>query len=266
MSSTAAQPKITLYWLNESRAQRIVWLLEELHVDYNVEIFHRKDMLAPPELERIHPLGKAPVVTIDAPTGKVVLAETGFISQYLCDHFGQATTLVPSRYPTGGQEGVVGGETDEWMRLQYFMHYAEGSLMPPLLVAVILSVLKGPKMPFFIRPITGAVANKIFSSFVFPNIAKHLQFLESQLATSPNGGQYLCGAHLTAADIILSFPLLAVRDRFGGMDISVEQQGVKLLDQYPKLWAYVARLEQEDGFKRAEAKIAKLGAENVQTS
>ncbi len=104
-----------------------------------------KDMFAPPELKKIHPLGKAPLVGITLPDAadptqqkELVLAESGFIAQYLTEHFDQSRTLVPKRY-RDGQEGQVGGETDQWMRCQYFLHYAEGSLMPPLLVSLVLS-------------------------------------------------------------------------------------------------------------------------------
>ena len=131
--------------LNDSRAQRIVWLLEELGLEYNVELFQRtEDMMAPPELQKVHPLGKSPVVGLtfrDAgdptKTKELVLVESGFIAQYLTDTFGQTTSLLPKRYHDR-HEGQAGAETDEWMRYQYFLHYPEGSLMPPLLVGIIL--------------------------------------------------------------------------------------------------------------------------------
>jgi glutathione S-transferase len=125
--------------LDDSRAQRVLWLLEELNLQYDVEIFHRdKSMLAPPELKKIHPLGKAPVISITPPGGEpVALAESGFIVQYLCDHFAQGTTMTPPRWKPG-QEGKIGGETDEWMRYQYFLYYAEGSFMPALLLALVV--------------------------------------------------------------------------------------------------------------------------------
>jgi glutathione S-transferase len=138
----------TLPRLNESRAQRFVWLLEELGLKYDVEIFKRdRDMQAPPELTKIHPLGKSPILTLtfdqdpSDPTRQkqLVLAESGFIAQYLCEHFSSpGKPLFPKRY-LDGQEYKVGGETEAWMRCQYFLHYAEGSFMPPLLVSLILS-------------------------------------------------------------------------------------------------------------------------------
>lgn len=108
---------------------------------YDVEVYHRKaDMLAPPELAKVHPLGKSPVVTVTAPdsTQSVVLAESGFIFQYLCDHFAQGTNLVPKRWKDG-QENKVLGETEAWMRYQYLLNYVEGSLMPNLVMFLVLS-------------------------------------------------------------------------------------------------------------------------------
>jgi glutathione S-transferase len=124
--------------LNLSRAQRIVWLLEELGVEYDLKTFKRnKDMLAPPELKDVHPLGKAPVVGIKAPAlqDELRLAESGAIVEYLTEHFG--TWLIPKKYAEG-KEGQVGGETETWLRYRFFLHYAEGSLMVLLLVALIL--------------------------------------------------------------------------------------------------------------------------------
>ncbi|KAK3374594.1 hypothetical protein B0H63DRAFT_480540 [Podospora didyma] len=259
----ADQPHITLYWLNESRSQRIVWLLEELGVSYSIEVFHRtQDNLAPREFEKIHPLGKFPVVKVTlpeaslAPKKELILAESGFITEYLCGHFGQEKDLVPSRYPKGGHDGEAGTETESWMRYQYFLHYAEASLMPPLVISVILSVLKGSKVPFFIRPITGAVADKVFAGFVTPTLAKHFAYLESQLETAPNGGGYLCGKKLTAVDILLVFPLVEAKKGLGHLDMGGGKG--KLRDNFPKLWEYVTRLEAEPGYKRAAAKIEEV--------
>lgn len=126
--------------LNESRAQRILWLLEELHLPYELEVFHRdpKTKLAPPELKQIHALGKSPIISITPPgaTDPVLIAESAVIIEYLIEHFGQNTTLSPKHWKEG-QEGKVGGETEEWMRYKYFLQYGEGSLMPILLVSLI---------------------------------------------------------------------------------------------------------------------------------
>lgn len=123
----------------------MLWLLEELGLSYDVKVYHRQsNMLAPPELEKVHPLGKSPVITVTAPGSSepVVLAESGFIFQYLCDHFGQGKTIVPRRWKDG-QEGKLFGETEGWMRYSYLLHYAEGSFMPNLVMYLILSGVSG---------------------------------------------------------------------------------------------------------------------------
>ncbi|KAK9775694.1 putative Glutathione S-transferase 1 [Seiridium cardinale] len=253
--ATEESPKIKLYWLEKSRAQSILWLLEELKIDYELELIHRnkETMLAPPKLKEIHPLGKSPVISITPPGSEkpIVIAETGFIAQYLSEHFGQNSTLVPKRWKDG-QEGKVGGETEEWMRWMYLLHYTEGSLMSILMMALILGMLKGPKVPFFIRPITTMVVNQAFSSFVGPNIKTHLSFLEDQLATS--GGDYLCGENLTSADIVVSFPLITYQTRF--KDIGTWEDSPEKL--YPKVWAYINRIDSHPGYKRSANKIKEI--------
>ncbi|KAI1844093.1 hypothetical protein JX266_009766 [Neoarthrinium moseri] len=249
------KPKVKLYWLEQSRAQSILWLLEEFKIDYELELFHRnkETRLAPPELTKIHPLGKSPVISV-TPVGSdkpIVIAETGFIAQYLSEHFGQGTTLLPKRWKDG-QEGKVGGETDEWMRWMYFLHYNEGSLMPTFILAMILGMMKSPKVPFFIRPITSLVVNNVMNSFVIPNVKKHLGFLESQLETSP--GDYLCGKNLTAADITISFALIAFQGQFGQFG-TWDTPPDKL---YPKLWAWISRMDAEPGFKKSAEAIKQI--------
>lgn len=122
-----------------SRSQRIVWLLEECQgIDYDIKIYKRgKDMLAPKSLKEVHPLGKSPVISIQAPalSEPLVMAESGAMMEYLCDHF--APHLVPKRYQEG-KEGQVGGETEQWLRYRFYMHYAEGSLMTLLVIALFM--------------------------------------------------------------------------------------------------------------------------------
>jgi glutathione S-transferase len=247
--------RLTSTRLEKSRAQSILWLLEELKVSYELELFRRnKDtLLAPPELKKVHALGKSPVISI-TPAGSdkpIVLAETGFIAQYLGDHFGQGTTLVPKRYKDG-QEGKVGGETEEWMRYQYFLHYNEGSFMPTLIIAMILGALKSTKIPFFVRPLTSLIANQLFAAVVFPNSKAHLEFLENQLETS--GGDYLCGKNLTAADIVVSFGLITAKDNFKGFG-KWEAPPEQL---FPKVWAYIAMMDAQPGYKRSAEKIKEI--------
>lgn len=127
--------------LNQSRSQRIVWLLEELKVPYELEIFHRnkQTMLAPPELLKIHPLGKSPVISVTPVAGgePVVLAESGYMAQYLTEHLPEGERLTPKRWKEG-MEGKVGGETEGYQRYQYYLHYCEGSLMPILVMSLVI--------------------------------------------------------------------------------------------------------------------------------
>lgn len=133
--------------LDQSRSQRILWLMEELNIPYELQIFHRNQQtrLAPPELKKVHALGKSPVISVTAPgsTEPIVIAESGFIVEYLCDHFSNGKILTPKRYKEG-QEGKVGGETETWMRYRYYMHYAEGSLMSLLLISIIAASRSRP--------------------------------------------------------------------------------------------------------------------------
>lgn len=138
-ASLASSPeKLTFVRLAQSRAQRILWLLEELKVDYVLKTYKRKGALAPPELKKIHPLGKSPLLTVEvegAPA-PLILAESANIIEYLVDHYGNR--LVPKRYPDG-KDGQIGGETEEWLRYRYYMHYAEGTLMPYLIIKLLLN-------------------------------------------------------------------------------------------------------------------------------
>ncbi|OLN83098.1 Glutathione S-transferase 1-like protein 4 [Colletotrichum chlorophyti] len=252
------QPKVKLYWLEQSRAQNILWLLEELKIEYEVEVFHRdkQTKLAPPELAKVHPLGKSPVIEI-FPTGSgesIKLAESGYMTQYLCDHFGQGTNLIPKKWKEG-QEGKIGGETEEWMRCQYLLHYVEGSLLPVLTLSLVIGALKSDNIPFFVRPITSAVANKIYSMMVFPNAKKHLALLDQMLETSPGGGKYICGAHLSAADILLSFALIAAEPRFDSLG---SWPGGSARAAHPRLFEYIDRLKKEPGYERSAQKIREI--------
>ncbi|KAJ9193855.1 hypothetical protein DTO166G4_114 [Paecilomyces variotii] len=239
---------ITLYWLEQSRSQRIVWLLEELNLSYNLKTFKRgSDMLAPPELKSVHPLGKSPVISIEAPaTSKpLVIAESGSIVEYLCEHFG-GERLIPKRYAQG-KEGQIGGESESWLRYRFYMHYAEGSLMPFLVIALLVNKIRNAPVPFFIRPIPAFVAGQIESQFLTRNLQTHFSFLEDQIRTSPDGGKFLCGQELTAADIMMSFPLIAAAGR------DIFDKG-----EYPELTAYINRLQDTEGYKKAAAKIEEV--------
>ncbi|KAK0384853.1 hypothetical protein NLU13_7331 [Sarocladium strictum] len=255
IAMASEEPQITLYWLEKSRADRVVWLLEELNAPYNVELFRRTaEFLAPPELAKIHPLGKSPIVSVTPPgedAKPIILAESAFISTYLCDHLPGGQKLVPKKWKDG-MEGKFGGETEEWLRYEYLMHYVEGSLMPPLVLIVVFSTVKSGA-PFFVRPIVNIIADRVLSSFVIPTLRKHLGYLEQLLSTSAGG--YLCGKDLTAADIIISYAVIAFDGRAD--QVMTFKEG-SWRAAYPKLAAYVDRLKENEGYKRSQAKIKEI--------
>ncbi|KAF6816363.1 putative glutathione s-transferase [Colletotrichum sojae] len=258
------QPKIKLYWLNDSRAQNTVWLLDELNLKYEVEAFRRSPTRqAPPELAEVHPLGKAPVLEITPAGGQqpVRLAESGYITQYLVEHFSQnKPSLVPKKWKDG-QEGRVGGETEAYARFQYILHYVEGSFLPNLVQYLILSILKSNNVPFFIRPITSAVVGKIFSMVTRPDAERHLNLLDGFLKTAPGvdqkEGGFLCGPELTAADILISFGITGAEE-WGAYDSMGSWPGGSARAAYPVVFAYVDRLKAQPGYQRALEKAKEI--------
>jgi glutathione S-transferase len=153
---------LTVHHLNNSRSQRVLWLLEELGVPYEIKRYERdpKTMLAPPELRAIHPLGKSPVITDDGLT----IAESGAIIEYLVERYGQGRFA-----PAAG--------TPERLRYTYWLHYAEGSVMPPLLLKLVALRIGSAPMPFFAKPIARKIASTLQSSFVDPQIKLHLGYI-----------------------------------------------------------------------------------------
>jgi glutathione S-transferase len=186
---------LIVHHLNNSRSQRILWLLEELGVPYEVKRYERdpKTMLAPPELRRVHPLGKSPVIT----HGDRVVAETGAIVTYLVDNFGDGRLM-----PAGG--------TEDRLRYIYWLHFAEGSAMPPLVMSLVFNEI--PKQtPFFVRPVANAITAAVQKMFLRPNIEAQLDFIEAELTANA----WLAGEAFSAADVMMSFPLEAASARGG---------------------------------------------------
>jgi glutathione S-transferase len=183
---------LTVHHLNNSRSQRVLWLLEELGVPYEIVKYERdpKTSLAPPELQKIHPLGKSPVVTDGADT----VAESANILEYIVEKYGNGR-LVPA------------AGTPDYRRYRYFMHYAEGSLMPFLLLRLITSRMR--RAPLVVRPIAKAIARKLDGTFVMPNVTRHVAFVDGELAKSP----FFAGSELTAADIQMYYPMEAIAAR-----------------------------------------------------
>jgi len=222
---------ITVHHLNNSRSQRILWLLEELGLDYEIKKYQRdpKTMLAPPELRAVHPLGKSPVIS----DGDIVVAESGAIVEYLT---GRYDGREPSASPAGGPGSLAPPPgTPERLLFTYFLHYAEGSLMPPLLLKLVFDRVAKAPAPFFVRPIARGIADKVIETFVQPQIRTHLGFLEGELAKR----SWFAGSQFSAADIQMSFPLEAAASR-GGLD-----------GQYPNLTGFLERIHARPAYRRA---------------
>jgi glutathione S-transferase len=211
---------LTVHHLRNSRSQRVLWLLEELGAPYEIVRYERdpKTMLAPEALKRIHPLGKSPVITDDGQT----IAETGAIIEYVLGRYGEGR-LSPAR------------GTADYLRYTYWLHYAEGSAMPLLLLKLVFSQLPKQRAPFFVRPIIKQIASRVQQALVDPQLATHVGFWESELAKT----LWFAGETFTAADIQMSFPVeaAAIRMPFGG--------------KYPKLQKFLDRIHSRPAYQRA---------------
>jgi glutathione S-transferase len=180
---------ITLHYLDNSRAHRILWLMEELGLDYTVKTYHRApDMRAPASLKAVHPLGKSPVIEDN---GRVV-AESGAIIEYLVETYGAGKNLKPA------------AGSDAALRYSYWLHYAEGSAMPLLLLKLIFLRLPS-QLPFFLRPVASLIATGVQKKLIDPQLADHLSFWNAELLR----GGWFAGAEFSAADIAMSFPVEA---------------------------------------------------------
>ena len=212
---------IRVHHLNNSRSQRILWLLEELGLPYEVVRYQRdaKTMLAPAELQAVHPLGKSPVITDD----DITVAESGAIIEYLVERYGQ-----------GRLRPVVG--TAERLRYTYWLHFAEGSAMPPLLLKLVFSFLpKSPALPALLRPLVRKVAEGAQKSFIDPQILQQLKYFEAELSRH----EWFAGDDFSAADIQMSFPLEAAAAR-GGLD-----------KKWPKVSAFLQKIHDRPAYQRA---------------
>ncbi|KAF8419372.1 hypothetical protein EV426DRAFT_708086 [Tirmania nivea] len=226
-SSIAKQPKIVVHWLEKSRAQRIVWLLEELGLDYELKIYKRdENYLAPPELKAIHPLGKSPIVTVD----DLVLAESGFIVEYFTSRWERLRPDPSSPAAT---------------QYQYLLHYVEGSLMPPFVIGQVMQQIKKSKqIPFFLKPVANMIVNGVYNNYLNSTYEGNFQFLETML----EGKTYFAG-EFSGADVLLSFPL-----------VEAAKGRVKEFNKhmYPKLFAWMDRVTAREGYKRAETRTEKF--------
>lgn len=211
---------LTLHHLDNSRSQRVLWLLEELQLPYEIKRYTRnpQTMLAPAELKQVHPLGKSPVIT----DGELTLAESAAILEYLIDRYGDGR-LVPT------------ANSPDYRRFRYWMHYAEGSAMPPLLLKLVFDRISAGPMPFFIRPVARAIAKGAHKAFIGPQLKLHLHYMESELGKSP----WFAGEEFSVADIQMSFPLEAARAR-AGLDAG-----------YPRLSAFLQQIHDRPAYQRA---------------
>jgi glutathione S-transferase len=210
---------LVVHHLNNSRSQRVLWLLEELGLPYEIKRYQRdaKTMLAPPELKRVHPLGKSPVLE----DGGRIYAESGAIIERVVDAHG-AGRLRP---PAG---------SDEADRYRFWMHYAEGSAMPPLLMALIFAKVRSAPMPFFAKPIAKGIADKVTQQFIAPQLRTHFDFVEAELGKS----EWFAGSEFSAADIQMSFPVEAASVRAGG-------------PARPRMAAFLQRIHARPAYQRA---------------
>jgi len=211
---------ITVHHLNNSRSQRVLWLLEELGVDYELKRYARDPvtLLAPPALRAVHPLGKSPVIT----DGPLTIAESGAIIEYLVERHG------------GGRLAPPPG-TPQRLRYTYWLHYAEGSLMPLLLLSLAFSKLASAPAPFFLRPVMRAIDARARSAFIAPQLALHLDYLEAELGKAA----WFVDDEFSAADIQMSFPLEAAAARAGSWA------------GRPKLAAVLERIHARPAYQRA---------------
>lgn len=210
---------ITVHHLDNSRSHRVIWLLEELGVPYEVVHYKREASLRAPEsLRKVHPLGKSPTLTDGAET----LAESGAILEYLVERHGNGNLA-----PRAG--------TPDHLRYRYWLHYAEGSMMLPLVLMLVFRQMPKQPMPMLVRPVVRTLAQTVIDTFVQPQIDQHLSFVDGELGKT----EWFAGAEFTAADIQMSFPMEAAAAR-GGLSSS-----------RPNAWRYLQRIRERPAYKRA---------------
>lgn len=215
---------VTVHHLNASRSNRVLWLLEELELPYEIVRYSRQPtLLAPPELRKIHPLGKSPVITDEGRT----IAESGAILEYLLERYGNGR-LLPAQDDLEGR-----------IRYRYWMHYAEGSLMPLLFLKLVMHRLPQKPTPALIRPLAKAISVGVQGKLVDPQLRQHVAFIDAALAQS----HWLAGEGLTAADVQMSYPLEALMSRAGLPPSSA-----------PRVVALLERIHARPAYQRAVSK------------
>ena len=209
---------ITLHYLQCSRSFRILWALEELGVDYQVEFYQRSASYAAPEiLKNIHPLGKAPILVDDGD----VIVESAVILDYLQQQYDRLQQFKPH-------------QAKDQRQYDYWMHYAEGSLMPLLVMTLVMNNVS-KHVPWVIRPIAEKITDGVKGGFIRPRVKEHILYLEQYLSEH----DYFAG-EFSFADIQMAFPLIALQKRLHG--------------KYPNIQAFVQRIQERAAFQRAEQK------------
>ncbi len=223
---------ITLHHLENSRSQRIAWLLEELGADYEVKVYHRdpETILAPPELKAVHPLGKSPVIT----DGDITVAESGAIIEYLLDTLDDG-----SLRPAAG--------TAARRDFTFWLHYAEGSFMPLMLLTIVMNRIESAPLPFFVKPIAKGIVQKVRGGFLDGNVKRHLDFIEQRLAEFP----WFAGEQFSAADVQMSYCTEAAAKR------------ADLAGNYPKIADFLSRIRERDAYRKAENRIGSFELPSV---
>jgi len=217
---------IILHHLNNSRSQRILWLLEELNLEYQIKSYQRDSItnLAPNTLSLIHSLGKSPIIT----DGDVTIAESGAIIEYLIGTYQKENSLDQLVDPPRG--------TEEHRQYTYWLHFAEGTLMPPLVAKLVLDKVRTNAKPFFVKMIANKIVDKLMASYYGPIIAKNMDYIESHLAHN----RWFSGKELSGADIQMSFPLEAAVARGNTKDFP---NITKFVEKVHARSAYQAALE-----------------------
>ncbi|GAA5998230.1 bifunctional glutathione transferase/peroxidase [Rhodotorula paludigena] len=224
---SSSSPKIVIHWLEHSRAQRVVWLLEELGLPYEVKHYKRdpKTLLAPDELREVHPLGKSPVAVITDNGQTITVAESGAIVEFLIERYGSEQLSVPA------SSSDLGARADYLL----WLHWAEGSGMFPLLLSMIFAQM--PKQaPWLARPLVSAVASGVMSQFVLPRLKSNFAFIEQSL----EGKEFFAGGKLTGADIMMSFVA-------EGLEVAPVPSS-----KYPNITRWHAAVKERAAYKKAE--------------
>lgn len=209
---------ITLHHLNNSRSQRILWMLEELGVEYEIKCYQRDDQtnLAPESLKKVHQLGKSPVIT----DGEVTVAESGAIIDYLGRKYSESS-LIPH------------ADTEAYRQYTYWLHFAEGTLMPPMVAKLVFDKVRQNAKPFFVKMIANKIADKVMDGYYGVNLVANLKYVDQYLAEN----EWFAGDTLSGADVQMSFPLEAMASR-------------NVAGEYPNIAAYVKRIHARPAYQQ----------------